>query len=122
MKIFADKMIAILLCSLWFAVLCCAGAVPLLAQTNPPAKREADRFATPPLPKRRPNEFTSTPATPPVATEPALQTPPDPPPANRIELRARIRNCAIKWRDMKESGADIGTTWADFSQDCVAKN
>jgi hypothetical protein len=61
------------------------------------------------------------------AAGPAIAAPPrqaasNPPPVNPIEMRARLRNCAMQWKGMKERGEDLGKTWGDFSQDCVAKN
>jgi hypothetical protein len=102
--------------ALCLSVLCYGIAVPVHAGTN--TKREAKRSLPPPT-------HTSAPAIPPVpaaATPTAEQIRPEPPPANPIEMRARIRSCAVQWRAMKAGGTDLGMTWGDFSEDCLAKN
>jgi hypothetical protein len=59
----------------------------------------------------------------PAASPPAASTPgqasSELPQTNHVALRARMRSCAIQWRNMKASGADLGTTWADFSSSCL---
>jgi hypothetical protein len=99
------------------AALLCGSAGPLGAQTSNLAKHDVKR-SIPPMPVPRPSE--PTPAVAPVPAAPPPQMPAELPPANHIELRARVRGCAMEWRSMKESGADLGMTWADFSHDCLA--
>jgi hypothetical protein len=110
--------------ALWVVLLCSGVAAPVHAQNIQPSKREAKHSAPPPLPLPRPSEFSPpTPSIAAAAPTAAQETSSvAPAPKNPIELRARIRSCATKWRSMKETGADLGMTWADFSEDCLAKN
>jgi hypothetical protein len=106
-------------------VLLCGAYAPLHAQTAATARREA-KSSTAPLPQPRPKNLPAA-APPAVAVPPAIAAQPrkavsNPPRMNPIEMRARIRNCATQWRNMKEKGEDLGKTWGDFSQDCLAKN
>ena len=93
-------------------------SAPVLAQSTIAGRRDATHSALPPLPPPRPSQFAPA-AQPPAASTPE-EAPPDLPPTNHVELRARVHSCAMQWRSMKESGADLGTTWADFSSDCLA--
>jgi hypothetical protein len=65
------------------------------------------------------NAMQSAPAAQPPAASEAGQAPAELPQTNHVELRARIHRCAVQWRNMKASGADLGTTWADFSSVCL---
>lgn len=92
------------------------GLAPSLAQSPVSGRRDATHPA--PHPPRRPIE--SAPAAQPPPAPAPEEAVPDWPTTDHVKLRAHIHSCAVQWRSMKERGADIGTTWADFSQKCMA--
>jgi hypothetical protein len=113
-----NSMISAPLRALAAAVLWVSISAPVLAQATKAGQRDATHPLSVPIPPVRPNRPAPAVPAPPKPTP--VEVPPSWPSINHVELRARIHDCAVKWRNMKANGADIGTTWTDFSSGCLA--